>query len=749
MADVRLRVNDEFLDMSQSEKIASIFQTQNFSDLSEKVGGYTRSFVVPNTDRNRRILENSSVFIYNSEFPYRINPAVLIVEGLEVTSGNVIIEDNGASTREIRLTFYTGASPFFQKISNQKLRRICIEGSEQIYNFENIFLKRAAEEICYPIIDYSEDGFYINTTNDRVYFERLLPATSWAKVFEGIEDYTGYKFIGDIVNSDDLKKIIFPTSEEFGRDINYAARNTWVTTNNDVNEIFFASGPSVILFSNQLISAEGLDGAGLIATGEKPCDYTIVPQVVTPNEFGYFMFCDRVRVHMKLSFTFTPERPFGFPFFGIGFFFYEDDLSPVRKEWFEDDYNLNNNDEKFGVPINTTMQVSNGTTTYSGFPFNPQVGFESFVVQNIPFDQINTPTHSCVLEFDFDAIPHTRYFMELFGQCNILNWTNLVWEVTYVRDNNTSKEDRRIELLNYNPRQWTKSILTSVAPLPDITIGAFLKSVAQMFGALFIVNDNTREVEIFSIKKLKENIPFSLDWSSKVVNIDKAFWTTRAKGYAQSSVFKYTNEDSLNNTSIGQYTMPVADATLPLETTIVNVPYSGSEMRKGFLQTEDMPMMKRFVSSEASFTLQEWRDNVKAYNAGKQRVLYLLTRPNQGFTLNYRNNTNAGLPLYSINTTSDVPYCYFNFNNKNQVQGVTRQLGFDAYMFDEYYRFLEQITEQYRQLTLQLYLEASDIKKLDFRLPVYLSQFNSYFFIEQISDWVSGEPCKVILLKID
>jgi hypothetical protein len=746
MADVRLRVNDEFLDMKQSEKIASIFQTQNFSDLSEKVGGYTRSFVVPNTDRNRRILENSSVFIFNSDFPYRINPAVLIVEGLEVASGNVIIEDNGASTREMRLTFYTGASPFFQKISNQKLRRICIDGSEQIYNFENIFIKRAADDICYPIIDYSEDGFYINTTNDRVYFERLLPATNWEKVLEGIEDYTGYKFIGDIVNSDDLKKIIFPTSEEFGRDINYEARNTWVTKNNEVN-LINAGIPQVIVFSDQWTQVEGLEGgSGLVAIGEKPCGYTIVPHVASVPDFGYFMFCDRVRVHVKLFFTFTPASPNSF--FDAGFFLYEDDASPVRKQWFVDDYNLNNNDEKFGVPVNTTMKVSNGITTYTGNPVNV-VGLYAFAVDNVPFNQVTTPVHTCELEFDFDTIPHTRYFMEFYGNFFSNDWTNLQWEVTYVRDNNTSKEDRRIELLNYNPRQWTKSILTSVAPVPDITIGAFLKSLAQMFGALFIVNDNTRQVEIFSIKKLKENIPLANDWSSKVVNIDNAFWSTRAKGYGQSSLFKYTNEDSINNSLIGQYTMPVSDGTLPIETTIVNVPYSGSEMKKGFAQGEDMPKMKRFADSEATFTLQEWIDNVKAYNAGKQRVLYLLTRPNQGFTLNYRNNTNAGLPLYSVNTTSDVPYCYFNFNNKNQVQGVTRQLGFDAYMFDEYYRFLEQITEQYRQLTAQLYLEPTDIKKLDFRLPVYLSQFSSYFFIEQITDWVSGEPCKVVLLKID
>jgi len=747
MADVRLRVNDEFLDMSQSEKIASIFQTQNFSDLSEKVGGYTRSFVVPNTDRNRRILENSSVFIYNSEFPYRVNPAVLIVEGLEVASGNVIIEDNGVSTRELRLTFYTGASPFFQSISNQKLRKICIEGSEQFYNFENIIAKRAADEICYPIIDYSEDEFYINTTNDIVYFERLLPATTWEKVLEGIEDYTGYKFIGDVVNSDDLKKIIFPTSEEFGRDINYAARNTWVTKNNDINSIV-AGVPQVVVFSDQWISVEGFDGAGLVASGIKECGYTIVPHVVGIPDFGYFMFCDRVRVHVKLSFTFTPATPFGNGFFNAGFFLYEDDAAPVRKQWFVNDYNQNNNDEKFGVPVNTTLKISNGTTTFTGSPVNV-VGLYAFAVDNVPFNQITTPVHTCELEFDFDTIPHTRYYLEFFGNFFSNDWTNLVWEVTFVKDNNTTKEDRRIELLNYNPRQWTKSILTSVAPLPDITIGAFLKSVAQIFGALFIVNDNTKEVEIFTIKKLKENIPLALDWSSKVVNFDNAFWTTRAKGYGQSSVLKYTNEDSLKNSLIGQYTMPVGDGTLPIETTIVNVPYSGSEMRKGFAQSEDMPKMKRFISSEATFTLQQWIDNVKAYNAGKQRVLYLLTRPNQGYNLNYRNNTNAGLPLYSVNTSVDIPYCYFNFNNKNQVQGVTRQLGFDSYMFDEYYRFLEQITEQYRQLTVQLYLEPTDIKKLDFRLPIYLSQFSSYFFIEQISDWVSGEPCKVVLLKID
>jgi hypothetical protein len=261
---------------------------------------------------------------------------------------------------------------------------------------------------------------------------------------------------------------------------------------------------------------------------------------------------------------------------------------------------------------------------------------------------------------------------------------------------------------------FTFSIVTPSSIFVPQTIGTFLKGIAQLFGCILIANEDDKTVEFFSFQKLYDNIGYARDWSSKVVNINSCNWTSRSGKYGQLNYFKYNNEDDVLN-DLGQSVMTIADTTLQSQATIIELPYSATN--------EVVRMTNKTVGQIIRFS---GVDGV-VDGADKQHIVEY---EEHNTTITYYIN---GIAVGSENNWST---------------GLFEELDFSNYLFDAAYRLLTSVTTQYKELTVQLMLNAVDIQQLDFRLPIYLEQFNAHFYITKISDWQLGTPTKVVLLKL-
>lgn len=719
MSDIQLIVNDEPLDLKENERIPLTFQSQSFSSIDDKQGNFSRSFVIPATDKNKRLLNYSTDFSYSGRTPYKIIECVLKVNGTEMPSGKLIIENDGLKTTEIRLTYYSGNSNFFQLISKIKLKNICLPLTDHYWSREAIVLYRNWNKMFYPIIDYTGDGYYVKINTETVYFERTLPAIWNYFLFNGIENTTGYEFTGRIVSDDDFRNLFFPTSQSFLRSTDYDVRNTWIAEMNTPESV-----PSQTLTALRLCdNFSGLNTSyGDFGIGTKPCNNSIVPykeKAGNPYDRA-FMFPDRVRVHMKLTIEFYNDNNASSSDITL---YYYDLESGLDKNWYNNDPTISNplNVNYNGCPLNASSVTTDGNSVYT----SDGDGTNDFELGDGNPIALSQNLYTSTINFDIDVIPHNGYKI-LFDSNMNLDIQSVKWEVTFIRDNSTSSTDREIVQLDWNQNKWSKCWISAATPAPDITVGQFIKSISQLFGCIILTDEDTKKVELFTLAELYENIPSSKDWTDKVVNLEKAFWNTRANGYGKINLFGYQNEDGVSDT-IGNYEMTIDDETLPENANTIQSIYSGSEPISA-LDEKEVPLILRY-------------DAQNKFKGGKQRILYsdILALP--GWTLTYSSDPALGVPAVSLVTTN-IPMCYFNRS------GADRQLGFNEFLFEKYYRFLEYVTTDYKQLTVELLLNPVDILELDFRYPVYLSQFNSYFFIEKIQDWTPGKPCKVQLLKL-
>ena len=760
MADVQLYVNDEPLDLGGDTTIALLFQVQSMAELDAKLGSFSRSFTLPATDRNQRLLENSYTFQASTTYPYRVTKARLVTDGLEIGVGNLIVENDGAGASEVRVTFYLNSSPFFQLVNALQLHQLPLGYGEHLYNYSNIYasadvggLLGSDKQYIYPLIDYTGDPKWLpsDSINGGIYANRMYPASFTRYVLGVIEQETEYTITGDIfdptytVNGqpvDLITNLIWPWAEaKFTRDTNYQARSTYK---------LYATAPKVTVNNANLALTEALPsglpngyryGGGIlpVAPSTSPTEYFTYQQPTSADRADI-----RVTITGKAVFAAPPACAF----------------TPSAQGLTTNATNLSG-----------TMTLPNGTV------YTAAAGTLNFSATGMP-----AGTYDMRLTFDLRCEAH-RTWKVLYNGAASVNCNTLVTDVQWLKDRGTTEEERLIRFSypdsaspwvatreyttndlvtylgnvyqslsdnnlnkppninpadwflwsppNYPPRRGSWAWVSGSSGLPNVTVAGWLKMLAQLWGCLVLVDETKREVEFFQMKKLQANRGLAVDWSSKLVNPATIKWNTRGN-YGQASTLRFVNEP-LDDVTLGAYTFPVDDTTLPATKNVVELQIAASDdvERWGNISTDLWAPLIRRLNAAGDF----------ASNSPKTRLLYLNRVDNVLGDFAYFKR-DATTP-YATRTLKQ-PMAYFA---PNTLSPVGRVLGYD-YLWPLHWVWLEFMSNEYKELQATFMLEAVDVYKLDYRRPVYIASLGAFFFIQQIKDWVPGRPVTVELVKL-
>lgn len=734
MQSVELYVNGESLDLSDKTVISLVLQAQDIGDISDKVGSYSRSFTVPATAKNRGILDNTFTYNTLTTFPYRRHYALLNVNGLQLAEGTVIVENNGIKEDEIRLTFYTGNSPFYQLITNIPLRSLPFFEAQHNRFASTIYQKRDCTGVYgYPAIAYTDNTTDISNVSNSVNMRVLMPCLKLSYVMDKIAERLGYTFTGDLFNDVIYDKIVFPVStDKLLRDKYGKNRNEFKVGNYNIQPILQAGIPNnpIVPYKVQCatfsILAERYNEAIDI---ENPVRRPFITPPLHPiNTWrNNLWIIDSGIYNCKIRFRWNNTSP-----------------QPVKVyPYFLDMVGITTELDPSG---NGAVYV--GDLTVSGFGLNDD--------NPIPVSAFGYET---VITYTAFKGAHTNEpMLEVYSD---QDWqiTLVEFEQLMVEDLGTPDEKRVIDYdaspnsNNYYCEQLSGSpnypfpsysVFSPSICLPDITIGAFLKAITNMFGIIIFINEGEKKIDFFPIYKLRQNLPYALDWSAKLVNEINTVINTRPKKYAQNNYFKYTETDGVDDT-FGMYTLPIDDNTLPQEYDLVKLPFGGSLNVNRFDITtpEELGYIERFVDTP-NFKGGDYEgaDNV-------QRVMILDEFRNADIIsnpVNFINVHKGGTQTYTDNTGTWVVGYFYRTSN---MPLSALQLSYRDYMYETYYSSLETVVDRYKDIQVFMKLDSVDIQTLNYKLPIYLRQYNAYYYIQRIADWVDGEkPVKVELLKL-
>jgi hypothetical protein len=92
---------------------------------------------------------------------------------------------------------------------------------------------------------------------------------------------------------------------------------------------------------------------------------------------------------------------------------------------------------------------------------------------------------------------------------------------------------------------------------------------------------------------------------------------------------------------------------------------------------------------------------------------------------------------------------YVSDGNENYyLDLMVKRVGVDEMIADAYKPLFERMFSKLRVVEATFMLNAQDISKFNQLVPVYVDYYGAYFFVNKISNWIAGKPCKVELVKL-
>jgi hypothetical protein len=280
----------------------------------------------------------------------------------------------------------------------------------------------------------------------------------------------------------------------------------------------------------------------------------------------------------------------------------------------------------------------------------------------------------------------------------------------------------------------TDTKLTFLSPidpkyfLPDITQVDFIKMICNMFGLIPEAIPRDRTIRFWNYLELYDNMPIARDWSAYLSEREDE---TEFKfgDYAQNNYMRYKDSDDVIQDE-GRGNMQIADETLALEKDVFTVPISTCE--EIYLDT----MMAGVATSRIGFnTYDADKDLYVNKDSIDPRIVYVkaladLTPPIK--TLNLR-----GTVAFPDPASVDIA---------NPKIATSAEVAFSSLVAN--YAGLSRMLTKTNLRRAKFNLPVYEVAGLKHYIPIYLSQYKAYFYVNKINNYIPGNLCIIDLIKL-
>jgi hypothetical protein len=274
----------------------------------------------------------------------------------------------------------------------------------------------------------------------------------------------------------------------------------------------------------------------------------------------------------------------------------------------------------------------------------------------------------------------------------------------------------QVELVECNlPTTFYNRPITLSPNLPDWDCGKFFKEVANLNGSSFQVDEYSREIRMFKLNELETNKANPYDWSDKLTIDNAAQFRFELSGLGKETLFSYDKFD------IYSYLLIISNTQLP-----ENEDY----VKSSFVPIEQENAMQ--LENIAFFDIWDDDNNRNVFD-GKPRIGLI--------------RTTTGTTYSSPNQSAITPSGTDNVGYFDDVNNFSLDW---AVLYLEYYsQVLDNLAPDILVIDAEFLLNCLDIQNFDFSVPVYLSQYGAYYFVNEIKEFTTpNDVTSVTLVRI-
>jgi len=712
--DLILRTDNGDFDLFGNEDIVQTLGIFSFEDITSRSGEYTNVFNLPLTNNNRKLIEYADFIPSINTAPYKKIGLVLIVGGIEFKNGFLVIE---SISDVIKARFFSGNSNFYELLKSVYLTDLDWSDLDHTWNYTNAVASAAnTGGYIYPVMDFGGQ----NLASDTVDVRKILPATFAKTAFNKIFQHTGYAVVTNF-NDDDLKKAVLP----------YSKKNPTVSS-----EIQLLNQVDLGLSTNVAASVYST----LLPYKTVLYNNTFIPQIfstvsdgiiVNPgSQQGYYlnevtMNVDYDTINTAGSSTNYDLLTRRFTAGYSGTYDYNYVLNLVDYDYMNFSFNYNianftaNTSTVFNVyrvtPTSTTL--INSVISNTGYLITTAIGSYPAIPAITQTFLTDTIAGSVYLDSGDELI--FKVSVKFNIRCGVVvnkTTASVTFNPVIV---NTSKLE-----IDLKPELVFGSVITYSSILPKIKCNDFLKDICIRFGLILNINEDTKEVIVDKIDKLIENIPNSINWTNKLDESNLPDQSFKFDNYAQNNLFKHKEDNSiLKINPDSDYNLTISNANLELSKDFYTSPFSQSENVdfNGVTTT----YINLYDTNTSKF------DNDVNYRICFVEPVFGMFRFTDGTSTSGYITTNR---VYFIDyTLPDL------------------SMGFGVNLIQKNSQSLVSTLQNIRIVKANFNININDIKSIDWLTPVYIEQFQSYFFITSINQFNYTNPdlTEVELIKLN
>jgi hypothetical protein len=244
-----------------------------------------------------------------------------------------------------------------------------------------------------------------------------------------------------------------------------------------------------------------------------------------------------------------------------------------------------------------------------------------------------------------------------------------------------------------------------------------------MFGLVPDVTARDKTIYFWSYENLYDSIPIARDWSDYLSERDDES-EFKFGDYAQNNYFKYKESEDViigNGTGI----MQINDQTRPKEKDILELPISTCD--EIIATTTDPITISRIAFNEYD-----------AEASAPPTVIYKSLKSIDPRIVYVKEATGITFKIYDgLGGHSDVADCKI---------ATSSSIAFSSLVVN--YAGLSRLLTKTNLRRAKFNLPVYEVAGLKHYIPVYLSQYKAYFYVNKISNYVPGKLCIVELIKL-
>jgi hypothetical protein len=269
------------------------------------------------------------------------------------------------------------------------------------------------------------------------------------------------------------------------------------------------------------------------------------------------------------------------------------------------------------------------------------------------------------------------------------------------------------------------SYVTPRLYLPDMTQVEFIKMICNMFGLIPEVSARDMSIKFWNYSELYDNFSHARDWSAYLSEReDEAEF--KFGDYAQYNYLKYKESgDVLKDNGTG--IMIVEDETLVLQKDALTLNISTCD--EVIIAFTDPVATSRIA-------FNNWYDDAGLYKANDSidpRIVYI------------KEATGKELVLWDAVDVNGVPTGN-HVHIPDPLMATSIDIAFSTLVY--HYGSLSRMLTRTNLRRCKFNLPVYEVAGLKHYIPIYLSQYKAYFYVNKINNYVPGKLCIIDLIKL-